>query len=135
MTEPVIIEMYPPEIVQLEFPVKGARGDSFERVLTITSSATPTVNVNQYDLLDITVLAVPITSFVFTGTPYDGQKFKIRIKDDGTPRTIAHGSNVVNSGIASALTTTAANKTHLEGLIYNSTSGKWVCYASDPTGY
>lgn len=105
-----------------------------ERVLTIASSATPTINVDQYDLLDITALDVPITGFIFEGTPHDDQRLKIRVKDDGTPRAIAHGSSVVNSGIAKAITTTVANKTHLEGLIYNLALAKWVCYAADAAG-
>jgi hypothetical protein len=43
------------------------------RVVSITSSATPTINAAVTDQFEITALAVAITGFTVTGTPVDGQ--------------------------------------------------------------
>ena len=48
----------------------------------------------------------------------------IRIKDNGTARTIAFGNNYRAIGITLP-TTTVISKTMYLGIIYNSTDGKW----------
>jgi len=107
------------------------------RIGSTTSSATPAIDTDNYDEFEITALAANITSMTssLTGTPNDGDKLLIRIKDNGTPRTIAWGASFVSSGIATLLATTVASKTHLIGLLYDSTAAKWVCVAVDATGY
>jgi hypothetical protein len=70
-----------------------------------------------------------------SGTPTDGQKLTIRIKDNGTARAITWGASFVSSGVATLLATTVVNKTHMVGLIYDSAAAKWVCVAVDATGY
>jgi peptidoglycan/xylan/chitin deacetylase (PgdA/CDA1 family) len=107
------------------------------RVGTTTSSATPTINTDIYDQYNITALAAAITSMTtnLSGTPTDGQKLTIRIKDNGTARAITWGASFVSSGVATLLATTVVNKTHMVGLIYDSAAAKWVCVAVDATGY
>lgn len=107
------------------------------RVNSTTSSATPVINTDTTDEFDITALATNITSLTsgLTGTPTNGQKLLIRIKDDGNARTVSHGASFVSSGAASLLTTTVAGKTHMEGFIYNSTAAAWVLYAVDAAGF
>ncbi|MFC9436912.1 hypothetical protein [Nocardia sp. NPDC057030] len=107
------------------------------RVNTTASSATPSINTDTTDVFTITALAAAITSMTsgLSGTPVNGQKLLIRIKDNGTARTITWGTSFVSSGIATLLSTTVISKTHLIGLIYDSTAAKWVCMACDPTGY
>jgi hypothetical protein len=114
------------------------------RINTTTSSATPAINVDTTDQFNITALTTNITSMSasgdspagnLTGTPVDGQKLMIRIKGDSTPRTITWGPKYASSGVATLLATTAANKTHLVGLIYDSVTAKWVCVAVDTVGY
>jgi hypothetical protein len=105
------------------------------RIGTVASSATPTIDLALHDQYNITALAVAITSIAFTGTPVDGQKLTIRIKDNGTARAIAWSSAFTSSGVAVLPTTTVASKTHLIGLLYDSAAAKWVCVASDSTGY
>lgn len=105
------------------------------RIGSTSSSGTPTIDCGLYDQYNITALAVAITSVSITGTPTDGQKLLIRIKDDGTARAIAWGASFSASGIAALPTTTAAAKTHLIGFIYDSTAAKWVCVAVDTAGY
>ena len=105
------------------------------RVGSTTSSATPSINIDSYDQYNITALAAAVTGVTVTGTPTDGQKLLVRIKDNGSPRAITWGSSFVSSGTATLLSTTATSKTHLVGFIYDSTAAKWVCVAVDATGY
>lgn len=105
------------------------------RIGTAASSATPSIDTDAYDQYNVTALAAAITGVTVTGTPTDGQKLLVRIKDNGTARAITWGSSFVASGAAALPTTTAASKTHLIGFIYDSTAAKWVCVAADSAGY
>lgn len=105
------------------------------RVGSASSSGTPTIDCGLYDQYNITALATAITSVSITGTPVDGQKLLIRIKDNGTARAIAWGASFSSSGSGTLPTTTVVNKTHLVGFIYDSTAAKWVCMAADAAGY
>jgi hypothetical protein len=107
------------------------------RVGSTTSSATPTINTDNYDEYDITALAAAITSMTtnLTGTPTNGQKLMLRFKDNGTARAITWGASFQSSGVATLLATTVISKTHYVGLIYDSTAAKWTCIAVDAAGY
>lgn len=98
---------------------------------TVTSSATPTINTDTTDIFTITALAAAITSFTtnLSGTPANGQKLMIRIKDDGTARAITWGASFASS-VATLPTTTILSKHLYVGLIWNSTTSKWECIAS-----
>lgn len=98
------------------------------RVTSITSSATPSINTDTTDMFIITALATNITSMSsgLSGTPVSGQKLIIRIKDNGTARTITWGSSFASRG-ATLPTTTVANKTHYIGFIYNEQTSTWDC--------
>ena len=94
------------------------------RVVSITSSATPTPNCDTTDLYKITALGEGATFGAPTGTPLDGQKLQIRIKDDGTGRSLAF--NAIYRVIGVTLpTTTTASKTIYLGMEYNSADSKW----------
>lgn len=108
------------------------------RITTINApGATPTVATGNFDQINYTGMAAAITSMTtgITGTPVDGQRLMLRFKDNGTIRAIAWGTSYVSSGIATLLATTAANKTHLVELLYDSAVAKWVCVRVDATGY
>lgn len=106
------------------------------RITTINApGATPTVATDSYDQINYTGLAAAITGFTVTGTPTDGQKLMIRLKDNGTARAITWGSSFAASGISALPTTTVISKTHLVGFIYDSATAKWVCVAADTAGY
>jgi len=102
------------------------------RVLTIPSAATPSINTDNYSEVDITALAVNITSMTtnLTGTPVNYQKLIIRIKDNGVARAIAWGASfqAVGAGLPTA---TVAGKRLLIGLMYDSTPAKWGCVAAN----
>ena len=93
------------------------------RVQSVTSSATVTP-VSTNDLVKITAQAVGLTLANPTGTFTEGQALMIRIKDNGTARTIAFDTNYRAIGVTLP-TTTVISKTMYLGIIYNSTDGKW----------
>jgi hypothetical protein len=96
---------------------------------TITGSAggtiTPTSGTtNEYT---ITALGAGATFAIPSGTPIDGQKLIIRIKDDGTARaltwtTSAGGYRVIGLTLP---TTTVASKVYYIGCLYNSQDSYW----------
>lgn len=101
------------------------------RVGTTTSSATPTINTDSYDMYSITALATAITSMTtnLSGTPTNGQKLLIRIKDDGTARAITWGASFEAKGV-SLPTTTVISKVLTVGFIYDTVTSKWGCVGS-----
>jgi len=98
------------------------------RTNTTASSATPAINTDTTDIFTITAQAVAITSMTssLSGTPVNGQKLIIRIKDDGTARAITWGASFASRG-ATLPTTTTLGKYSYVGLIYNSTASIWDC--------
>lgn len=101
------------------------------RVLTITSSATPTINTDLYDAVSITALGTAITSMTsgLSGAPTNFEKLIIRIKDDGTARAITWGASFEAKGVALP-TTTVISKVLTVGLLYDTVTSKWGCVAS-----
>jgi hypothetical protein len=104
---------------------------SIPRVLSITSSATPEINTDLYDAVTITALATTISSMTtsLSGTPYNFQKLLVRIKDDGSARSITWGTSFASKGVTLP-TTTTASKLLTVGLIYNSVTTDWECVAA-----
>lgn len=95
------------------------------RTVTITSSATPTPNADITDIYTITALAEDATFGAPTGSPVNGQKLTIRIKDDGTARGLNWDTIYrVVSDIALP-SATITSKTLYYVFIYNSTDSKW----------
>lgn len=99
------------------------------RVGTEASSATSTPTADTVDQWNITALAVADSFAAPTGTPTNGQKLIIRIKDNGTARALTW--NAIYRGVGAALpTTTVINKTQYLGFIYNSSDSKWDCVSN-----
>jgi len=94
------------------------------RVGSTTSSATPTPDADANDVYEVTALGAGATFAAPSGTPTDGQPLMLRIKDDGTARTLAF--NAIYRAIGVTLpTTTVISKTLYIGCIYNSADSKW----------
>ena len=94
------------------------------RIGTVASSATPTPAGDTNDQYNVTALAVNATFGAPTGTPTNGQKLIIRIKDNATTRTLAY--NAIYRALGVTLpTATTASKTIYLGCIYNSADSKW----------
>lgn len=94
------------------------------RVQTVASAATVTPNADADDVVTITAQAEALTLANPSGTPTEGQKLTIRIKDNTTARAISFGSQYRALG-NTLPTTTTISKTLYLGLVYNSTDTKW----------
>jgi hypothetical protein len=110
--------------------VRGLPGD-VKRVLDITSSGTPTVNTDNYDVVNITALAEAITSMTtnLTGTPNNFDNLIFRVKDNGVARAITWGAKFAQKGI-NLPTTTVVSKILTVGFQYDIVTATWGCIAS-----
>jgi hypothetical protein len=99
------------------------------RVITTTSSATPTINTDNTDQFGLTAQAVDITSFTtnLSGTPTDGQKLWIYIVGTAA-RAITWGASFEASTVALPTTTVSTNRLDV-GFVYNAATSKWRCVA------
>lgn len=94
------------------------------RIGTTASSSTPTPDADAHDQYNVTALAAGATFGAPTGTPTDGQKLTIRVKDNGTARTLAY--NAIYRAVGVTLpTTTVISKTLYLGMVYNLADTKW----------
>jgi hypothetical protein len=94
------------------------------RVTSVASSATPTPDVSTTDQYNLTALAAAAAFGIPTGTPTDGQKLIIRIKDNATARALTW--NAIYRAIGVSLpSTTVISKTTYVGCIYNTADTKW----------
>ncbi len=99
------------------------------RITTVASSATPTPDSDATDEFTVTALAAGATFGAPTGTPVDGQKLIIRIKDNGTARALDFNAAYRFSTDLPKPTTTVLSKTLYMGFIYNAADSKWDCLA------
>ncbi len=101
------------------------------RVGSTTSSATPTINTDSYDIYKLTAQAADITSFTtnLTGTPNDGDILEIQITGTAA-RALTFGASFVSSTVTIPTTTvTTATLTIIFQYFTTSSYGnnKWVC--------
>jgi hypothetical protein len=99
------------------------------RVQSVTSSATVTPSADNDDVVKITAQAAGLTLANPSGTPTAMQAMVIRLKDNGTARSITYGSQYRGIGITLP-TTTVISKIIYFGLVWNSDDSKW-----DVVGY
>lgn len=98
------------------------------RIGTTTGAASPiTPTADTADQYNVTALAVAATIAIPSGTPTDGQKLTLRIKDNGTARaltwtTSAGGYRIVGTTLP---TTTFISKTVYVGCVYNAADSFW----------
>jgi hypothetical protein len=102
----------------------STRAQVLARTQTVTSAGTVTPNADTNDRVIITAQAADLTLANPSGTPYDGQKIIIRIKDNGTARAIGYGSEYRALGVTLP-TTTVISKTLYLGMIRNAADTKW----------
>jgi len=96
-----------------------------KRVGTTASSSSLTINTDSYDIYTVTALAVNMTVNAPSGTPTEGQSLIIRIKDNGTSRTLSWNAIFRASPDVPLPTATIIGKTMYLGFIYNATDSKW----------
>jgi hypothetical protein len=92
-------------------------------IQSVTSSATVTPTFAD-DQVNITAQAAGLTLANPTGTAVAAWGIVIRIKDNGTARSIAYGTQYRAIGVTLP-TTTVISKTLYLAMIYNSTDTKW----------
>jgi hypothetical protein len=92
-------------------------------VQSVVSAATVTP-VATNDIVVITAQAAGLTLANPTGVWVQGQALMIRIKDNGSARTIAYDTKYRAIGVTLPTTTTASKTTYL-GVIYNATDDKF----------
>lgn len=97
------------------------------RIGTVASSATPTPTGDASDQYNVTALATNATFAAPSGTPTDGQKLMIRIKDDGTSRTLGWNAIYASTTNGTLPAATTISKTLYVGFIYDSAAVKWFC--------
>lgn len=95
------------------------------RISTTPTNVTITPDINLTDIYTITALATNTTMNAPSGTAQEGQSLIIRIKDNGTSRTLTWNA-VYRAGTDFALpTATTAGKEMYIQFIYNNGASKW----------
>lgn len=91
---------------------------------TVTTAETITPPAGTVALYAVTALASAATVAAPTGTPTDGQRLMLRIRDDGTTRALTWGP--VYRPVGTTLpSTTAAGKTLYVGCFFNAAAALW----------
>jgi len=97
-----------------------------QRVVTTTDDASAVIDVDTTDVYQLSAVA-NATEFTTTGTPTDGQKLIIRLKDAGA------GNGLTWTGFTAIgvtlPTTTVAGKWHYIGATYNASASAWHAIA------
>lgn len=96
-----------------------------QRIGSTASSSTPTPDADAHDWYLVTALAANATFGAPTGTPTDGQQLTIRIKDNGTARTLAWNAAYRASTDFALPTTTVISKTIYLTVAWNAADSKW----------
>ena len=94
---------------------------------SVSSGGTLTINSDNVDHQVLSTSGGTVTIAIPTGSPSNGQKLMVRIKDNGSATTLswtttAGGWRIIGSTLP---TTTTANKTIYVGSIYNSADSYW----------
>lgn len=103
------------------------RGTRFlPAVTSVVSSDTHTPDADTTEMYIVTGQASSATFGTPTGTPVQGQKLLVRIKDSGVAAALSWNATGYRAGTTVSLpTTTIASKTLYLGFMYNSTDTKW----------
>lgn len=97
------------------------------RIVTATDDATAVIDIDVTDQYQLTAVA-NATTISTTGTPVNGQKLIIRLKDAGVGKGLTWDAVFRAVGVTLP-TTTVAGKTHYIGCIYNSADSKFDAVA------
>lgn len=103
----------------------GPAGTINRRLQSVTTTSSAAVDINNWDMYAITALSQSCTFAAPTGTMTDGRSLLIRVKDDGTARTLLYSSSFRASVDLPLPTSTAAGKTLYMGFLYNLADAKW----------
>lgn len=99
------------------------------RIQSVTSSSTVTPNADTDDIVIVTAQAASLTLANPSGSPIHGQVILIRIKDNGTARSISYGAQYRAFGSALSSTTTISKTLYIP-IVWNATDSKYDTYPS-----
>ncbi len=94
------------------------------RKYSVASTSTLVINAELYEMFDVTALATGLTIGNPTGTFEDGRAALIRVKDNGTARSVGFGSQYRAVGVTLP-TATVANKMLYILVRWNLAATKW----------
>jgi len=101
------------------------------RVSTTATTATLTPDADSFDLVAVSAQAGALTIAAPSGTPTDGQRLMIRIRDNGTTRALTW--NAAYSAYSSDLaTTTVVSSTMIYEFMWNAATSKWDLFSGNP---
>jgi hypothetical protein len=103
----------------------GLRGKYIPRTSSTTSTTSVTPTIDTEDVFVVTAQAQSLTINNPTGTIVNGQRFILRIKDNGTPQSLTFGNLYRASTDLPLPSITLAGKTIYLGFIYNSDANRW----------
>ncbi len=95
------------------------------RVVTPAITTSYTIDASVTDLYVVAGQSSAVTFALPSGSPVQGQRLMIRLKDNGTPRAITWNGVFRGSGSLALPTTTTTSKTMYASFVYNSTDSKW----------
>lgn len=103
------------------------------RSASTATAATLTPNADNFDIVSVTAQAGALTVAAPVGTPLDGQQLTVRVRDNGTSRTIAW--NAAYSASPSVLpTATVVGVTMIYRFVFNSSNNLWDLLMGNPVG-
>lgn len=94
------------------------------RIGTVADAGTITPTSDSSDQYNVTALAQAATIAAPSGTPTDGQRLTIRLKDNGTGRALTWNGAYRAIGVTLPTTTVASKVTYV-GCVYNSQDTLW----------
>jgi hypothetical protein len=106
----------------------GTDVKNLKQQTSVASSGTPTpTGFALSNVYTVTALAVTGAFAAPSGTPVEGNKLIIRIKDNGTTKTISWNAiyRTLDSTNLPLSTSTTAGKWMYFGFMYNATDSKW----------
>ena len=102
------------------------------RISTVASTATLTPDINSYDIVAVSAQAAGLTIDAPFGTPTDGQRLTLRIRDNGTARAITWDAAYSSWDGSAFPTTTVIGKTMIYEFVWNAGTSKWDLLAGNP---
>lgn len=108
--------------------VAALKNDYLPRIQTLVSPSIIAPQISSRDLVDALDLNTPVTLAAPVGTPTNGQKLIIRVRDIGAPVSLTWNGAYASGGVTLPLTTIAGKWMHF-GFLYNSNVNKWLLIA------
>lgn len=116
----------------------GATGMAYTVTSGTLSAASNTYTPTDTTNYNVWLINSPTAAFTVaspTGTAHNADVIILRILSGATAYGITWGAGYLSSGLVSLPTTGVASKTITCGFQYDSTKGRWILLALDPSGY